>query len=436
MTNPEHKQPLPPEVPEVGVIEETVSKLDYPEEFESRAEEILLDFLNSEGLENCRVVEVRKTRKSIFGSVEIDGVKRFFKMSDPERMLLELQGYKLAAQYPHEHIHHHGVIKDHGIYVQDFSMEMEEHGGLLQNAINQRLDQDGGDLLPDTERLFESMGTLYAESLTPTTLRIRGQNDAFYMDRAKDGGRVDQLYNGKTISLPSIEYESSFEDFAINKIRINGQDCPYTLAQSLDRARREFTTEDDRYFTVSPGDPTEANLTVNGKYFDFEVGGYNCIVQDVAIFASYNYFGGHYIIPKYSKADGESGVINDIHETENIRAFAEHVTVNGSMDMEQGGLSIDVSFDFPAIKKKILDQYTNLVVKRMERFIPVEIQARQAEKMKKAVVMRLLGVKNILRFEEKDFLLCVALTAYFDDDKEYASMSEYIESKFKGLNHE
>lgn len=64
--------------------------------------------------------------------------------------------------------------------------------------------------------------------------------------------------------------------------------------------RRVIAKKKSLYSFVSQGDPTDTNITVNGKFSDFENGGYNSIVGEMAIFIVSFLTHGRYFYPKYN----------------------------------------------------------------------------------------------------------------------------------------
>lgn len=187
-------------------------------------------------------------------------------------------------------------------------------------------------------------------------------------------------------------------------------------------ARQQLDPAKPRLFVLSQGDPTESNITVNGKFFDFEVAGMNSLVQELAIFCCHSYMSGHYITPKYSKSTyPQDGEFAD--------KFAEQIEARGKVDSD-GILSINLKYPLPRIKKDLIGQYNSTVVKPLEARLSSAEQAALVEQFKSAILLRLIGVKNIFKLEEKDILLYLGLIGHFTKHKKYQSVSEYIEDRF------
>jgi hypothetical protein len=281
--------------------------------------------------------------------------------------------------------------------------------------------------LTKTREIFKRLGGLYEGTLIRSPMVLRGQNDAFFHDRAQSGGRIDQLYRGREIPLPSAAESIDFDELSQFSLTVNGEKSEANLAELIAKARIQLSPEQKRYFVLSQGDPTERNVSINGTFFDFEVAGLNSFIQDVAIFACYNYFSGHYITPRYSTIDEAS-------EPADIKKFAEGVSVHYSIDNGKKEINISTTFQHPRLKAEMLRQYIEEVVKRVERCIPEADGEQLVSQLQSAILLRIMGVKNLLRFEEKDLVLSLGLAGHFSGTTTKAkTVSQFLEEKFRSL---
>lgn len=400
--------------------------------YESRAKTIVSGFLKQKlNVRSSTVLNVKKKRKSIFGGLIADGTKYFYKISTPARILSELKGYELAREYPHEKIIAHGINDEFGIYLQDFVEEGE--GGLLQNKINLALfREDDQQLLSRTKDIFSTIGDIYDRTLTPPTVSD-GRNDIFFYDRLSADGRLRRIYFGKEISFASGD-RMTLERFLGHTIFLDNGRTGLVPMAILERATKDLSPRVGRRFVISTGDLTETNITINGDFFDFEVGGYNSFAQDVAVFAAYNLFGGHYMIPKYSALDGRSEDFLSVGERENLEKFME--TIGASYEFDASGknrLFISMKFPFPPVKRAIMGQFNDLVVRRIEGKISDAENRSMVDIFRASLIARLLAVKNILRFDEQDLLVTIGLMAHLSDGTEYARISDFITDKFRSI---
>lgn len=178
-----------PENPEnnedIGSMENSLEvPLSFVEKHESKTPEILGNFFSKLNFKNYTILEINTTRKSIYGSVEVENKKLFYKISKAESILQELQGYKIASEYPHEEVIKHHFEDDYGVFLQTFSLNMEKPETLLAGTINKSLliksDKEIDSILAQTEQTFSTMGDLYLDGLTKSPLTLNGPNDIFF----------------------------------------------------------------------------------------------------------------------------------------------------------------------------------------------------------------------------------------------------------------
>lgn len=405
-------------------------------DIESRIGTIFEEFMQQEGISEYNIVEVRRTGKSVFGRVEIEGKEYFFKVSRPENILRELQGYKIAGEYPHEEIHSHYFHENYGIYLQGYCKEVSGPEGQMSDQINRVLDSEDiteiREILAKTGNILTVMGDIYEISMTKKPIVMHGPNDNFFHDRIKPNGRVDVFYKNKDFEFPTTGERIQFEDLVDYTFVINGSVMKYPLRELIDRAGIDLSPDKERLFVLSQGDPTETNMTLSGKFFDFETAGYNSLVQDVAIFAHYNHIGGHYLVPKYSITETlQEMEQRDATEHSKLAQFADSVGVTSKIDKQQKRIEINFNIPQPEIKSRIFSQYVDNVVKRVEKNIPPDMQIQLVHELQSAILLRVIGVKDLRSLDEKDMLLSLALAHHFaqpDDDS--ISMSDFLQKKF------
>lgn len=173
-------------------------------------------------------------------------------------------------------------------------------------------------------------------------------------------------------------------------------------------------------------------MTLGGKFFDFEAAGYNSFIQDVAIFVYYNYFGGHYLVPKYSATEP----FDSLEELSPgkfrcLKQFADDFHVGFSISEDTEEVRIDFDFVFPKIKKEMLRQFVNEVVIKVEELLPRDACRQLVSELQSAILLRVIGVKNLRTLEEKDMVISLAFANIFSqpDDKS-GKISDFISSIF------
>ena len=404
-------------------------------DIEGRIGTILEEFMQQEGISEYHIAEVRRTGKSVFGRVEIEGKGHFFKVSRPENILRELQGYKIAEEYPHEKVYSHHFHENYGIYLQEYCEEITGPEGQMSNQINRTLDLEDGlemdNLLAKTEKVFATIGEIYEKSITKKPIVMHGPNDNFFHDRIKSNGRVDMFYKNKEFEFPATGERIPFENLLEYTFVINGDVMKHPLRKLIDTSRIDLSPDKERVFILSQGDPTETNMTLSGKFFDFETAGYNSVVQDIAIFVYHNYISGHYLVPKYSMTETlEEMKQRDATEYSKVVKFADGIDVTSKIDKPLQRMDINFNIPRSEIKKRIFLQYLNNVVKRVEQTMSSDMQKKLVHELQSAILLRIIGVKDLRRLDEKDMLLSLALANHFaQPDDDAVSMSDFLQKK-------
>lgn len=120
---------------------------------------------------------------------------------------------------------------------------------------------------------------------------------------------ITSIFNQYKSSLKDIKYlnEEEVSNKKFYKDRINMlddliNDNEYKKYHSSFKKIKEKLLEDKKLYSfVSQGDPTDTNITVDGLFCDFENGGYNSLVGEIAIFIASILTHGPRIYPKYNK---------------------------------------------------------------------------------------------------------------------------------------
>lgn len=405
---------------------------NFTESIFENIDEIIETFAKNENITDYKLLEVHTTNKSVYGSIEIAGEKLFFKIAPPISIVKELRGYKIANIYPHETIRHYFINDDFGIYIQNFCEEINEKNGQVSKQVNKNLSliEPANYITESTEEITKKIGTIYQNSFSTQTLQLSGNNDSFFYDRLKPNGRIDQLYKEKNILFPSINQSIPFNELLNYQIIIDGQKTEYTIKQLLEKAKKELNPDNFRYFVLSQGDLTETNMTLDGKFFDFEAAGYNALSQEIAIFIHFLFIHGHYIGPKYDK-----NYITDSIERKELDNFKSKIKVFHDVNITDQTINITVQFPVPFIKQLIITQYIENVVKPLELNIEPGFINQIIEELKSAIILRFVGVKDLKKFEEHDLILYIYMMQYFSKkDSNINSLSTFLEKKLKSIN--
>lgn len=408
---------------------ETIRAIEASEnpDVEQESKELLHVFLESKEIGDYEILSIASTRKSVFGEIKYEGLSHFFKVANASDIQGELEGYKRASVYPHEKVTDHFFGDSLGLIIQDYCEDVRVQDGFNNVFINcmnrQVFGSDGETRIPESGiRTIETLGKIYSDTVTTEPVVYAGHNDKFFYDRLAFGGRMTQYYSGQEFVFPGANHVVSSEELFQQKIVSFGRTIK--INDLINRASGNLRPDRPRTFVLSPGDPTESNFTINGKFFDFETAGLNSLAQDMAIFLYFTFIYGNYVELKYSK----SGFINS--EGIDPRSVDEQLKSTSTIDSNTGILNIDTEYSMPELKRELIKVFSDKVVIPTEARLSSELRSSLVEELKSALFMRIMAVRNILKFEEKDMSAFLSFLPYFCGDEEYPSVSEYVQNKF------
>ena len=406
----------------IGVIEASESP-----DVEQKSKELLQAFLESKGISDYEILSISSTRKSTFGEIRFADLPHFFKIANASDIQGELEGYKRASVYPHEKVTDHFFNDSLGLIIQDYCEDARVQDGfdnVFINSMNRQIFRSGQDArIPESGiRTIETLGRIYSDTVTAKPVVYAGHNDRFFYDRLASGDRMTQYYSGQEFVFPGANQVMSSEDLFHQQIRSLGGTIK--INDLIDRASINLRPDRPRTFVLSPGDPTESNFTVNGKFFDFETAGLNSLAQDMAIFLYFTFVYGNYVSLKYSK----SGFVNS--EGIDPQSVDEQLKSTPTIDSDTGILNIETEYRLPELKRELIKVFLEKVIVPTEARLGSKLRSSIVEELKSALFMRIMAVRNILKFERKDMSAFLSFLPYFCDEAEYPSVSEYVQNKF------
>ncbi len=397
------------------------------ERLEANAEKWVLSFLENEGITGASVTEINKTTKSVFGSVEFGEKKHFFKISDAEKIAYELEGYKIAEDYKHETIHHHyfDAEEGYGLYIQDYCDEVSVDSGLAIHEINSALGKSPEEQKKIEDKLAEvyrKIHEIFESTLTEDRYVLSGRNDAFFHERLKKDGRIDSYYGKRSFKFEDSKKDIVAEELFTYLISCNGEDG-IVIQDVIEKAQHDLDPEKPRVFVVSQGDLTESNVSVEGTFFDFEAAGLNSLIQELAIYLVYTYVNGHYITPKYSKSTDQTF----------SKQFEQSITTEYVLDEESKKMDIVMNYPLPELKRALIERFTDIVIAPIERKLNPAESTQLVKELQSAIALRLIAVKNILKFEEKDVLVTLGLLSKLCKAGDEKTLEEFIKQRFVSI---
>jgi len=101
-----------------------------------------------------------------------------------------------------------------------------------------------------------------------------------------------------------------------------------------------------------------------------------------------------------------------------------------TIDLNTGILNIETAYNLPELKRELIKVFLEKVVAPTEAKLSPELRSSLVGELKSALFMRIMAVRNILKFEEKDIAAFLSFLPYFCGEEEYSSVSEYVKNKF------
>ena len=159
-----------------------------------------------------------------------------------------------------------------------------------------------------------------------------------YIDDFIDKSLYDYLYGDRNLhidynyifnqykeSLKSVKYiqENKLKNDLFYNQRISIIDKyissdEYSKYKNIFIAIKKRITKDKKLYSfISQGDPTDTNITTTGIFCDFENGGYNSIVGEIAIFIVSILSHGAYIYPKYN---------SKVYDAKKLKKYKNYIT--------------------------------------------------------------------------------------------------------------
>ncbi len=404
----------------VPKIETGLKEQEGVEELE-QAREVLGHYFETKGISDYDIIDLKRTGKSVYGEVVIENKPYYFKVAKSEDLAIELSGYRTANAYPHEPIVDHFFDDEYGLMLQNYCEDLRPGGaGLLSNYLNKRIyspeEANPAGWTGRARAIFENVQHIVGDTVT-SPMVLSGPSDKFFAERLTPDGRISQFYAGQTMSFPAAHANVECNDLFGYQIHSGGDTT--TITEQLEQARMILSPDQPRVFAVTQGDLTENNISANGVFFDFETAGLNSILQEAAIFIYFAFIYGHYLGVKYS----------DFPSTNLEYDANQLLNTEYQLDRDDRSIKIDCEYTLPEIKRELIRMFNETVVVPLEKSGKLG-RREDIEYLKSAFLMRIIGVKNLRKFAEKDMVFSLSLVPYLCDRRPYSSVSDYINDKF------
>lgn len=315
--------------------------------------------------------------------------KRFFKIITKQEMINEQKAINLYSEiFPiKKHLHTYYIIDNLFLVIYEYDLEVSKNEGLLNDYFVKN------DFNAYYSKLkMNRVLSVYIESSKKKIWSDKSPIDIFFKDRINS--RLNCWYD-------NIEL---FE----KKVIINGYQSVSTR-KILEETKQYFNQPKKHLCFITQGDHNSLNISTTPCFFDVCALGYNYAVGEFAMcFISILIF-DQYICPKYHP----QSYYNHEKIYENINSYKPKIKYENS-----NIIKINCDLQVTNIRK----QY---VLNMLEILKDFDIY----DDLFYFIIMRLMCVFNILKFEEEDYYYIIYLVHYFYDklkNNDYNNLSYLI----------
>jgi hypothetical protein len=175
----------------------------------------------------------------------------------------------------------------------------------------------------------------------------------------------------------------------------------YDLNLILDDIIKKISLKKNVYCFVTPGDPTDTNITSNGHFTDLENCGYNSMLSELSIIFVSLFSHGRYFYPKYNK---KAYVIN----TAILKTYKKY-NIKDKYNIHNKNIYIDkLNFNLPPKNKEMILDFINIYLKNPN----YKTYCNDFIDIKYYICMRFLTPLNINDMEECDKINILTLVVY------------------------
>lgn len=376
---------------------------------ESLLQEEVGEFFESQGIDII-ISTISQTSKSIFGNASLVGESVFYKLANHSRIRGELKGFEVAHLLPHGQIIESGFSGNVGFYLQEFI----EPSLLASDISNVCIygEDDIHNYLSSYQSIFDKMAHLFMA--TQAFSFSKSTNDAFFKDRLEKGGRADIYYQNGLL----LEGNNIFDSSLLSEA--DSTKC--SIRELLKYAKGFLSYSRRNLFGISHGDPTEANFSLSGFFYDFETAGYNTFFSDISIFVFYCCFSSFLFSLRYNASNDS--------QKKDIGFSFEH---SSRVDFFEDQIYITSDFKIPWQKLEVLKVYVETYIEPIERMMTLQERLDAVESLKVCILIRILLVRNLNDMECCDISLSLYLVKVFTSEGSEKSISEYIYNRIFNL---
>lgn len=346
-----------------------------------------------------KVIYINIQNFSINGCAIYQNRKCFFKITDEEYFIKEINGYLISyKEIPTMTIlfvKHLSQCKKY-LIAYNFNNKIKENSGLLNDILvkNDKINIMDKSVDSELKKILNVYNTIYSGK---KVFRSYCPSNIFFVERIYS--RLDKWY-------------MSCSDFK-RLVILNGN-YKFNLQKILEETKDYFLNNENKkqQCILCQGDPNTLNISTTPCFFDLATAGYNPIIGELAITIISTLIYDNYFCPKYHS---KSYYLHEL-AIEQSSLFEPNLYYK----YDKSNIYIESNIRTSNIRKRYIFGYLEILKKN---------NIHIGKEIKYYIIMRLLCVFNIRKMLKKDYYYSLYLVCYFYKnigDDFYRSISDII----------
>ena len=346
-----------------------------------------------------KVIYINIQNFSINGCAIYQNRKCFFKITDEEYFIKEINGYLISyKEIPTmtilfvKHLSH---CKKY-LIAYNFNNKIKENSGLLNDILvkNDKINIMDKSVDSELKKILNVYNAIYSGK---KVFRSYCPSNIFFVERIYS--RLDKWY-------------MSCSDFK-RLVILNGN-YKFNLQKILEETKEYFLNNENKkqQCILCQGDPNTLNISTTPCFFDLATAGYNPIIGELAITIISTLIYDNYFCPKYHS---KSYYLHEL-AIEQSSLFEPNLYYK----YDKSNIYIESNIRTSNIRKRYIFGYLEILKKN---------NIHIGKEIKYYIIMRLLCVFNIRKMLKKDYYYSLYLVCYFYKnigDDFYRSISDII----------
>lgn len=178
---------------------------------------------------------------------------------------------------------------------------------------------------------------------------------------------------------------------------------PQEIKRIIYETEKYFRKNKEKLKIFSQGDPHSMNISTKPLFFDFEYSGLNDFNAEISIFIWAIFAQEGYFFPRYEKTYFNSHLPD-------LKSIQKNSPIEFDYTIKKNYCKVKLDYSPSKIRKYILQEYFKKIISPIIKKYPSEKAG-----LKYYLAMRILGVSNLNKMNERDKILALSMLVYFWD---------------------